>query len=171
MAFTSTGFWLNLEFRDLGKGKTSRRHQMATQIDYVAQLTLAAAVKNAYEAISDAEIVAYSVAERFVEAAIVLPPAGTQIENLAVISGKIFEHPEKSATLTVPAPKDAIFVGASGDNYDIVDLDDAAVATYLDFFRNGTAATPQLYVSDGEELEDSTFGYKGRRGHAASSKS
>jgi hypothetical protein len=88
-----------------------------------------------------------------------------EIENQANIVVNLATQGKK-AVMSIPAPVDGIFVGASGPNYNIVDPTDAAVLAYLALFETGGDFT----LSDGEQLDDTTpFNY-GKRIHKASTK-
>jgi hypothetical protein len=88
-----------------------------------------------------------------------------EIENQANIVVNLATQGKK-AVMSIPAPVDGIFVGASGPNYNIVDPTDAAVLAYLALFETGGDFT----LSDGEQLDDTTpFNY-GKRIHRASTK-
>jgi hypothetical protein len=88
-----------------------------------------------------------------------------EIENVALITVNLATQGKK-AVMSIPAPVDGIFVGASGPNYNIVDPTDAAVLAYLALFETGGDFT----LSDGEQLDDTTpFNY-GKRIHKASTK-
>jgi hypothetical protein len=88
------------------------------------------------------------------------------VEEKAVLTLQL-ETAGKKATFTIPAPKDTLFVAASGPNYNVVDgADSAIVALVGDFLTTGGS----FYISDGETVADTGGFIKGRRTHRASSK-
>lgn len=89
-----------------------------------------------------------------------------EAENVALIVADIDDVMDKTVNIRVPAPKDAIFKGAAGKDFNTVDTADAAVIAYLSSFETGGLAT----VSDGETIKDSaTVGnWFGKRIHRGS---
>jgi len=137
------------------------------QVDFAAALTDAAALITDLEGASDLEVLGYSVAENFAEDTVVVPTAlNAQAEMHAHIAVAIEGQPLKTATLRIPGPKDAIFLGAPGtDQYDDVDGADAAVIAFMDNFKT-TGGT--FFISDGENIADAGSFKKGRRVHSKS---
>jgi hypothetical protein len=160
MALVSNGFWLVVTLRDNGGNETTKTYQMvAADADTAA--TDAAAVLTALNAVTDAVVVSYFAYERFIEAAFSYPGDGVQVENLALLDFDLVDHPEKTATVTIPAPNIGIFVASSGSGANIVDTSDAALVTFRDLFRTGG----KLLISDGEVAESLV---RGRRIHRKS---
>jgi len=61
------------------------------------------------------------------------------------MSGKI-NGSTKPVVVRFPAPKDSVRLGTEGDEYNELDLSNAAVEAYWDLFNVGAEA----YISDGE---------------------
>lgn len=163
MALVSNGFWLSVTLRDNGGNDTTRTYQL-TSADDAASVTDANTIIAALNAVTDAVIVAWHSYEGLVEDAFAYPASGVEVENLALLDFDIVDHPEKSATLTIPAPAPAIFVATSGGGANIVNTANAAVMAYAALFQTGGEA----YISDGEVAQNLVAGRrihrKSRRG-------
>lgn len=162
MAIASAGWKVVVNLVDTG-GNTTLREYPLTSADAAAAATDAAAVIAALDAITDAAIAGYTIGEVFLEGALVYP-AAAEVENCAEISAKIVGFPNKSATLTIPAPVVGIFTGTTGPAYNVVDMSDAALLTYLGLFDGSGPVT----ISDGESIIVSSA--VGRRIHKKSRK-
>jgi hypothetical protein len=162
MALVSDGFKLNVNLVDKGANITSRQYELLAA-DAATALTQSTAIIAALNAVTDAVVVGYGFGENFVEDNLVYPLTA-EIENQAFFSAKIVGAPNKSATLSVPAPIEAIFTSAFGPGNNIVDMSNALVLTYLQLFDNTGPAT----ISDGEQLVVSSA--SGKRRHVKSNK-
>jgi len=162
MALVSSGFWLSVTLRDNGGNDTTRRYQL-TSADAAAAATDSATILAALNAVTDAVIVGWFNYEAFVEDAFAYPGSGVEIENLALLDFDIVDHPEKSATLTIPAPAPAIFVATSGAGANIVNTANAAVIAYAALFQTGG----ESFISDGETAQTLV---SGKRIHRKSSR-
>jgi hypothetical protein len=162
MALVSDGWQLTVNLVDTGANPTTRSYDL-TSADATAAATDAAAVMAALDAVTDCGIAGYTLGEKFVESALTYP-AAAEVENCAEISAKIIGFPNKSATLTIPGPNVGIFTGTSGPSFNVVDIADAALQTYLQLFDG---SGPCL-ISDGESIVVSSA--VGRRIHKKSRK-
>lgn len=162
MALAQESFWLNIEMRDSGNNVTSKTFQMTAGTAADA-LTDAAAIIPLWVAVTDAEVLSYSVSVRFVEDAPVIPVAGVHIENIAEVILSIEGYATKKATLTIPAPNAGIFAGVTGDNSNVVDTADAALVAFVAQF--GSLGDNTLLISDGEHADGIV---RGRRVHRKS---
>jgi len=151
MAIVSQGFELIVSFADNGGKPYMQRTYALKETDPENIPTVVAAVIPEIQAVTDAVIAQYRVAEVFVENALTLPAITVQNENQAIITAPVTGAPNKSATITIPAAKASLFVGTSGKNANIVKPPDQAP---LDAFINefGSGGTDQFYVSDGETI-------------------
>lgn len=147
MAFATSGFYLSLTAVDYGANIVQKRWKMAAATNADA-LTAAAAFIPLYEAVSDTEVLSYSVAQGFDEGTVVAPTVINPASVVASITALIAGAGNKKVNISVPSPKIGIFVAATGDNADIVDGADAALVAYMAAFQTGGT----LLVSDGEVM-------------------
>ena len=97
---------------------------------------------------------------RQTEDTLTLPAVDCHVNEIASIVCNLEDTPKKT-TFQIPAPDDDVFAGASGPNYDIVDVEDTDLNTLLDMFQTTGG---KFTLSDGETLADDTFpGVSGRR--------
>lgn len=168
MALTQQGFWLTIEMRDSGDNRTSKSFQMTAATAGDAE-TDATAVVALWNAITDAEILGYTVSNRFVEDAPSIPSAGVHIENVAEVLLQIEGSATKRAILAVPAPAVAVsgsnyfFTGQTGENSNIVNTAYAPLVAFVASFAS--LGNNTLLISDGEHADGIV---KGRRVHRKS---
>jgi hypothetical protein len=162
MALTQQGFWLTIEMRDSGDNRTSKSFEMTAATAAAAE-TDAAAIIILWNALTDAEILGYTVSNRYVETAPAIPSAGVHIENVAEVLLQIEGSAVKRAVLSVPAPVAGMFEGATGENSNIVDTAFQALVDFVASF--GTLGNNTLLISDGEHADGIA---KGRRVHRKS---
>lgn len=160
MALASTGFWCVVEICDNGNNRTEKRYQMVAEDATQAALDMVD-ILAAINSVTAGVITSEYFYERFVEDALSYPASGVEIQNQALLDFDIVDHPEKTATLTIPAPEASLFVATSGSGANILDTADADVILFRDLFRTGG----QLLLSDGEVAESLV---KGRRIHRKS---
>lgn len=160
MALVSIGFFLTVNVKDTGGNDTTRTFQMVAA-DAAAAVTDAAAILTAFGNVSDAGVVGYSIAERFVEQSFTLP-AAAEVENQALVTMGIFQKPNKSGSVSIPAPKPGIMVNTSGQGFNQPDFTDVALIAYLNLFTTGGKAK----LSDGEVAVLTNA--KGKRVHSRS---
>ena len=178
MALTSKGFYANVQVADAAGNVTTRQYEVVGA-DIATAKTNAATLVSALDAVTDGLIIGYSVGEQFYEDTDTYGAAGSEVENLAVLSVEL-ESEKKKATLTIPAPIDAIFVDTTGPNRNVVDLTNANLITFMNNFTDETGYTAPgpdaiALISDGEKIapdntNDVPKMLKGRRGHRASRK-
>lgn len=148
MALVSQGFSLSVTLSDQGGNKSTLKYDLVAA-DFATAVTAAATVIAALDAVTDAAIVAYSLAERFEEDTSAFGLG--EVENVASIVARIDAAEQKYATIRIPAPVDGIFQAASGPLYNVVDPADVALVAYLDIW-DSTGGVANL--SDGEKLVD-----------------
>jgi len=120
-----------------------------------------------FAAVTDCVVSKYEVKCVFVETALTLPTADTAENNAhALITAPIDGVPNKSATIDIPGPKNAIFVNPNaGSGHDDVLITDTAVQNYLNNFQTTGG---KFFVSDGETIIPTQA--SGRRTHSKSVK-
>jgi|SRR5664279_475204 len=146
MALVGGGYFGVVELIDNGGNVTKRRFELTAATVTAANTDMSGTIVPALVAVTDAVVKGYVVEETMVEDSLTLPASGIEIENLALLDLSVVGHPEKTATLTIPAPKPAIFVATSGDGANIVNTSNAAVAAYAALF----GASGKALISDGE---------------------
>jgi len=164
MALVSAGFELSVSAVDNGGGVVTKIFQLVAATA-AAAATDALALIGDYNGVTDLVISGYSIKEMFVEDALVLPTSlNAQKENVARLSLQLASNPTKKVTYEIPAPIEAMFVGAagSGENYNVVNTSYALLTTFTENFEavGGTAT-----ISDGEFLAATNNVVKGRRVH------
>lgn len=166
MALAFIGFELHVTLADKG-GNTANLSYMMDSADYAALATEAGAVRAALADVTDAAIKGYSLVSRYLDTAFALPIIG-EVEARATVVGQIAANPLKKATIHIPAPKDALFVGAPGTTqYNQVDGTNADLLTYLEIWQSvGGVAN----ISDGEYLDATSPFDTGKRTHRHSSR-
>jgi len=132
--------------------------------DFVANLAALAAMVDDLEAITLGAVIAYGLTWEVPQAT--TPTAGSEVEAIGLISGRIDATEEKWATLRIPAPVDGIFVAATGPSRNVVDPTDSALLAYLGNFESGSGS---FFLSDGEQLDTpGATTVKGKRIHRGS---
>ena len=145
MAVVSAGRFFTVQLKDTGGNPTTRTFELVATTDTQAQID-AASILTKLLAVTDANLVGYTVSEKFVENAFALP-TGAEVENQLQITMPIAGKPNKSGTVSIPAPAAGLFVAATGEGYNQPDFTDSALIAYLDIF---TATGNQSKISDGE---------------------
>lgn len=176
MAIVSQGFNASVKLVDAGGNDSVLRFdvQGATYATALANLQ---AIVAALDPLTNALVAGYTVAEKFAEDTDQYGAAGSEIENIAQIVSPL-ETTGKYATVKIPAPVDAMFVGTTGPDRNKVNTSYAALLTYLGLFTDKTGyGTPGAdaiaLVSDGEKIKPDDansrpFIEAGKRIHRAS---
>jgi len=163
MAFVAGRWFTVIKFMETSRKVTTRRYEQSAPADYAAAQTAALALVTDFAAVTDAEILSYHVYQENDEDTVVVPSAA-EIQNEALLSFSIISSPNKFGTVAIPAAKASIFSGATGPQYDIVDIEDSNVAAFADNWL-----LDDLYwLSDGETA-DALEGGKRRHRKSASS--
>lgn len=129
-------------------GKVTNLNYMLQSADYATAVTDAATIFAALQAVSDVNIQKARLSE-ITEYTVSLP-SGVDTAIVATLSGKI-SGSTKSVVVRFPAPKDSLRLGTEGDEYNELDLSNAAVEAYWDLFNPASEA----YISDGENTAPS----------------
>lgn len=157
MAFVLQNFIFTIAFADNSGAQTIRQYEVQ-DTDLAAVTALLDDWAATFAAVTDCEIVSYSLTQRWQEDAVTLPAAGVQNENQALITGKVDGDYSESITLSIPGAKIGVFQNTSGPDADKVDITETIVTNYLGLFADGGA----FYVSDGEFA---AAPFSGRRRH------
>lgn len=155
MALTAGRWFTIVQLVDTGGKVTSRKYEQSAPADDAAARASSLAIVTDLAAVTDCEIKSYYTYQEFVEDALSLP-ASAELEMQAFINVGIDGEPLKSGSLTIPAPVDGIFEGATGPSYDIVDGDDVDLAAFLANFDSEEL----FYVSDGEQMDGFKSGHR-----------
>ncbi len=170
MALVSKGTFLNVTVADAAGNKSTLQYPL-TFVDIDALNTGIAnvqAIMTTLDAVTDANIIGYSIGESFAEDAVFYGTPGSEVENIALVTARIDGAvPGKHVSLRIPAPNDGLFLGSTGENRNVLDTADVALRAYL---GNFAAAAGYVHVSDGEHIEDPTAAgtWKGKRIHRGS---
>lgn len=167
MALVSDGFYLTVTLMDSGLNTSTLNFDLVAA-DHATAVTDSATVIAALSAVTQAEIKAYSISNRFYEDNISVPIAGIQIENQALVVVQLASSPLKKASIRIPAPSPDIFLALTGEGSNTVDVLNAELVDYVDIWQEtGGIAT----LSDGEAINDGLAAIlRGRRVHRASNK-
>ncbi len=165
LAYPSGPTVIRLTLTDF-KGKTSvKDFVVPTTVWNPASdlLTAIAAIRDnlvaAYDAVTDALITDTFIVVTEKES-LILPAADCNIFDLGSIVGNLSGGEGKKATLQIPCPDDGIFVGVSGPDLNVIDTGDAALNTFVDFYK---LTGGDFTLSDGENLDDTTPLVAGKR--------
>lgn len=165
MAFVGSYFGATYSFVDNGANQVTRDYTMKPEIATFADAGAAAvAMQPILDALSGSTMPKYRVYQEFVNNAFVLPAdAGVQNENQASLTFLLQAVGAKKANLNIPAPIIGLFVGSSGPNANIIDVEDPAVVAFAEQF----IASADWRLSDGEWIQRLL---NGKRVHKRSSK-
>lgn len=165
MTLVSQGFTGYITVADNGNDRSTKSYNLSTTT-YANSVDAMEAIVDALGALTRASLVGWGVTHVFADDAFAVPTdTGIQNENQALLVVGIDGQPLKSATMTIPAPVDGIFVATSGKNANVVDTTDADLITYVQLFGTGTSGV--AYVSDNEKV---SVLKEGRRIHRGSRK-
>lgn len=168
MAITSDGFEGYVTLMDTN-GDTSTLRFDLIETDPEEALEDLQTIVSRLDAVTTAVVKGYTLAHKFSEKAITFP-ANSHVERRAVVVARLAgSDPSKTTTFAIPSPDPGIFMDTVGEGSKIVDVQDAALQTYISTWRpaaNGGMAQ----VSDGEHVvPDATAILRGRLTHRQSS--
>jgi hypothetical protein len=147
MALVSGGFILRVSLIDAGQNKSVKEFLLAAAADFATATAQAATILTALQAVTDALVKKYTLAEVFEDSAVVSAPAGVEIENQALAVCSLVGK-EQNANVIIPAPKDSIFVSPTGPSRNVLDTSDGDLTTYVDLF----GASGPAVISDGDKV-------------------
>lgn len=146
MALVSDTYGLSIVLKDTGGNPTTMAFELTAATAAAAE-TDALAIIAVLNPVTDAEIVSYRVWHKFIEDAFSLP-AAAEVEKKASIVALISGESEKTCNIKIPAPNVGIFQGTEGEAFNLVDIADTALLSYLLVFQTAGEAT----ISDGEVM-------------------
>ncbi len=171
MALVEKGWAVLVDLTDRGGNTTTRTYPLVGTDDagdITVLVATAAEILTRLDTVTLAAISGWSLAKRFIENDLTLPTDGAaEVEAHALITWPIYQHPEKSGTIDIPAPAAAVFQGTTGKPYNQVDFTNTDVLEYVGIF---TFAGGLATISDGEQLSDNLGGGGGKRTHSRSNK-
>lgn len=150
MALVSDGFELVVQLADNGGKPYGSKTYKLVDTDPATVAAVATSIITKLKAVTDAQVAGYRLAEVFVEDALVLPAAGVQNENQAIITSNLVGKPNQSGTVTIPAAKITIFTNTSGKGANIVNMGKDILQTYLGIFD--PTGGNEAYISDGDQI-------------------
>lgn len=157
MALAKTGYNVSATLEDTGANRSTMQFFAAPGEALADVVTAAGVLVGRLAAITDAGIVSYRVTEVYEDAA---ATPGGEIENQALLV--VDTDDGKKALMRIPAPVAGIFAAASGPNYNVVDILDAALLTYIGSFE--ASAGVDFLVSDGQTVAALVSGKRIHRG-------
>lgn len=157
MAFVAqgngNGFFLTVSTIDKNSDSATLTYELQSA-DYATALADSLIIIARLVAVSQVEVVGYSVSTRYVENAIAQPTSGeSQIKARVVVR---LADGQGYASFDIPAPKEEIFMDTVGKANNIVDVTDTDLLNYAALFQAGGKA----YISDGETIDVMTEGRK-----------
>lgn len=155
MALTADRWFTVFELKETSGKSTMLRFEQSAPADDAAARASAAALATDLAAITNSKISKYYSYQEFIEDAFSLP-AAAENQNQALLILSIDGAPTKSAKIRVPAAVDGIYAAATGPNYDVVDVNDAALTAFVANFTTEAL----FYVSDGEQADDILSGHR-----------
>lgn len=164
MALVSTGFTLTVQLKDSTDDVSNLKYQLVAA-DAAAAATAAADIMTRLALMTDSVVSGYSMTESFTENAFAYP-ADAQNEMRAAVVCRLAGFANKTVTVYIPAPKDALFVSPTGPSAKDVDPTQTDLISYIDIWRT-TGALAE--ISDGEFIADTASIVNGKRTHRASS--
>lgn len=161
---------ISLILRDLGGNSATKEFVVPTAVWNPASAlwadlkTIRDDLVTAYDAITDALIYRCIVSIRQTDDTDVF--GAGELECLASIVCNLATN-GKMTVIQIPAPNVGIFLGANGAQFNIVDIADAALVTFIDEYQTTGA---NFTLADGEYLADTTPMDAGKRTHRNSKK-
>jgi hypothetical protein len=149
MALVQTKWVLSVTLIDVGRKQTKKEYDLVATTDAEAAAA-AAAILSDLTGATDLAVSGYSINNVYTEDDLTIPVVLTaKRTNILSLNVQLASSPLKKAVITIPGPKDSLFVGVPGTTaYNDVKLDAALLLAYTDNFRDG--ATPNASISDGE---------------------
>jgi hypothetical protein len=163
MGLSADRWFTVVELVETSGKKTTLRFEQSAPVDDTAARASSAALVTDLAAITNSAISKYYTYQEFVEDSFSLP-SGAENQNQALLVLSIDGAPTKSAKLRVPAAVDGIFAATEGENYDVVDVNDADLLAFIANFTTEAL----FYVSDGEQADSLLKGHRRTLGNPRS---
>lgn len=144
MALVADGFVMTVTIQDT-QGDTVTKRYALRAADAATAETDGVTIRTALAAVTECQIIGYTIGEQYIENAPAFP-ADADNSIKARISWR--KTNARAASFDIPSPIEGIFVGATGQANNQVDMTDAAVLAYAALFYS----TGQAYISDDEDL-------------------
>jgi hypothetical protein len=144
MALVADGFAMTVTLQDT-QGDTVTKRYALRGADAAAAAADGVAIRTALAAVSESQIIGYSVGEVFIENAPAFP-ADADNSIKARVSWR--KTNARAASFDIPSPVEGIFVGTTGQANNTVDMTDAALLAYAALFYS----TGNAFISDDEDL-------------------
>lgn len=144
MAFVTGGYSVSMVVIDRQNDSITLNFDLRGATEAAAETGITA-ILSALDGVSSVNVASYTLRKRTFEDALAIPAVGDNSVKARISARKTDGY---QATYDIPAPLEAIFVGATGANNNIVDVADAAVQAYNNLFKVAGVA----YISDGEDL-------------------
>jgi hypothetical protein len=164
MALSDPKFQVVLTFAETSGGEVTRTYEADSSITTIAGFETEWALRRATVLALTDDVLVKEVHQIVLIEEDVTLPAAAENSNQALLSAKLVGKTD-SGVLSIPAAKAAIFVAASGKNYDVVDTSNTNVINFLTMF----SATGKFVFSDGDKLVLDTA--SGKRRNVKNSKS
>lgn len=165
MALVEDGFELVVQLADNGGKPYGQKTYDLVDDDPTTVAAVATSILGKLTAVTDSVVAGYSINQKFINDALTLPASGVQNENQAIITATIVGQPNKSASVTIPGAKIAIFTNTSGKGANIVNMGNTALQTYLGIFD--PTGGNEAFISDGEQIV--ALSGSGKRRHVKNS--
>lgn len=144
MAFVTSGYKVSISVIDRQNDPITLNYNLRAATEAAAEASIAA-ILAALGNVSSVNVSSYVLRKRTFEDALAVPAVGDNSVKARVQARKTDGY---ITTFDIPAPLEAIFVGATGANNNIVDVADGAVQAYVDLFK----AAGEAFISDGQDL-------------------
>jgi hypothetical protein len=152
MALVHNRFEVVASFMETSGKTVDRTYVAGDSITTLGELAVSWAIAlPLIKATSDSVMSSYTYKEVFIEDALALP-SSAENNNQALFTGKILDDPTDSAIVSIPAIKPGLMVALTGKGYDIVDMGDAAVLSFIKLFDSGET-NGDWVISDGESWQ------------------
>jgi hypothetical protein len=166
MAYTQMRVNCAILFTDEDNQTAGKYIDLVPGADAAAALANAADIVAAYAQCSSAAIQTYTVTFGFYDGALT-PAADSEVQaraNIVVDLVTDATHKQEYGVIEIPSPLDTLFLAASGEGKNIVDVADTNVVSLVDQYKAGGVAM----LADRQVVETVDPIIRGKRFHRAS---